>query len=77
MATQKNQSKAKYTSRQKRQAQHIEDSYRQRGLSTETAAERAWATVNKQDGGGKMPGGSGRAKSSKTNPRTSSQGKKK
>lgn len=45
-------SKASYTSKQKRQAKHIEDSYEERGLSAKTAAKRAWATVNKQDGGG-------------------------
>ncbi|HTN75210.1 MAG TPA: hypothetical protein VL096_08185 [Pirellulaceae bacterium] len=52
--------KSKYTDKQKRQAEHIEESYRERGLSEETAESRAWATVNKQDGGGKQPGGSGR-----------------
>ena len=45
--------KSAYTSKQKRQAAHIEQSYEKRGLSTRTAAKRAWATVNKQDGGGK------------------------
>lgn len=52
--------KSKYTDKQKRQAEHIEDSYEKRGLSEEEAEQRAWATVNKQDGGGKKPGGSGR-----------------
>jgi hypothetical protein len=56
-------SKAKYTEKQKRKAQHIEEGYLERGLSKKTAAARAWATVNKQDGGGKQPGGSGRSKS--------------
>ena len=46
-------SKEKYTAKQKRQAQHIEDSYQKRGLSNNEAEARAWATVNKQDGGGK------------------------
>ena len=46
-------SKAAYTDKQKRQAGHIEESYRERGVSRETAEARAWATVNKQDGGGK------------------------
>lgn len=48
--------KSAYTDKQKRQAEHIEDSERERGRS-ESAAERiAWATVNKQDGGGKKSG---------------------
>lgn len=52
--------KRKYTDKQKRQAAHIEESARKSGRS-ESAAERiAWATVNKQDGGGKKSG-SGRA----------------
>lgn len=55
--------KSKYTAKQKRQAEHIEERYEQQGLSEEEAARRAWATVNKQDGGGKKPGGSGRKKS--------------
>lgn len=46
-------SKSSYTSKQKRQASHIEQSYEKKGLSAKTAAKRAWATVNKQDGGGK------------------------
>jgi plasmid stabilization system protein ParE len=46
-------SKAAYTDKQKRQAEHIEESYRERGVSKKTAEARAWATVNKQDGGGK------------------------
>lgn len=39
--------KSKYTEKQKRQAEHIEEGYRKRGLSEETAESRAWATVNK------------------------------
>lgn len=53
-------SKEAYTDKQKRQAAHIEQGYREEGLSTEQAERRAWATVNKQDGGGKKSG-SGRA----------------
>jgi plasmid stabilization system protein ParE len=53
--------KDKYTDKQKRKAEHIEQSYEERGVSDDEAARRAWATVNKQDGGGKKPGGSGRA----------------
>ncbi len=45
--------KSAYTAKQKRQAAHIEQSYEKRGVSTRTAEKRAWATVNKQDGGGK------------------------
>ncbi|HEX8427320.1 hypothetical protein [Hymenobacter sp.] len=54
--------KSAYTDKQKRQAEHIEESYEKRGLSEEEAEARAWATVNKQDGGGKKSG-SGRKKS--------------
>ena len=45
--------KSAYTDKQKRKARHIEESYEDQGLSRKTAARRAWATVNKQDGGGK------------------------
>ncbi|HEY9842444.1 MAG: hypothetical protein ACAI44_31455 [Candidatus Sericytochromatia bacterium] len=45
--------KSKYTSKQKRQAEHIEESYEDRGVSKKESEKRAWATVNKQDGGGK------------------------
>jgi plasmid stabilization system protein ParE len=54
-------SKAAYTSKQKRQARHIEEGYEKRGVSRKTAARRAWATVNKETGGGKKSG-SGRGK---------------
>ncbi len=52
--------KAKYTDKQKRKAAHITDGYAARGVPEAEAEARAWATVNKQDGGGKKPGGSGR-----------------
>ena len=55
-------SKEKYTDKQKRQAEHIEEGYEERGLPEEEAERRAWATVNKMTGGGKKPGGSGRGK---------------
>jgi plasmid stabilization system protein ParE len=55
--------KSKYTDKQKRQAEHIEEGYEKKGVPEEEAEARAWATVNKQDGGGKKPGGSGRKKS--------------
>ncbi len=48
--------KSAYTDKQKRQAQHIEESYERRGVPEEEAEARAWATVNKQDGGGKKSG---------------------
>ncbi len=54
--------KAKYTDKQKRKAAHIAESYEARGLPETEAEARAWATVNKDDGGGKKPGGSGRGK---------------
>ncbi|MBV8315437.1 MAG: hypothetical protein JOZ53_10910 [Planctomycetaceae bacterium] len=54
--------KSAYTDKQKRQAEHIEESYEERGVPEEEAERRAWATVNKQSGGGKKSG-SGRKKS--------------
>ena len=53
--------KSKYTDKQKRKAEHIEDSYEDRGVSKKEAESRAWATVNKESGGGKKSG-SGRGK---------------
>jgi plasmid stabilization system protein ParE len=55
-------SKTKYTAKQKRKAEHIEEGYEKRGVSARTAKARAWATVNKMDKGGKKSG-SGRGKS--------------
>ena len=55
--------KSKYTGKQERKAEHIEQSYESRGVSEKEAERRAWATVNKDDGGGKRAGGSGRGKS--------------
>ncbi|MEA2174048.1 MAG: hypothetical protein QOD00_1640, partial [Blastocatellia bacterium] len=55
--------KSKYTDKQKRQAEHIEESYEERGVSKDEAERRAWATENKISGGGREPGGSGRGKS--------------
>ena len=54
-------SKAKYTDEQKRKAAHIEDSYEHKGLPKDEAEARAWATVNKESGGGNKSG-SGRGK---------------
>ncbi|WP_425919091.1 hypothetical protein [Acinetobacter sp. TSRC1-2] len=45
--------KSAYTDKQKRKAKHISESEKERGLSEEEAESIAWATVNKQDGGGK------------------------
>lgn len=56
---------SKYTDKQERKADHITESYEEKGVSKEEAEARAWATVNKQDGGGKNPGGSGRMQSVK------------
>lgn len=49
-------SKSSYTSKQRRQARHIEDSEMKSGKSEKTAARIAYATVNQQDGGGKKSG---------------------
>ncbi|WP_408598226.1 Rho termination factor N-terminal domain-containing protein [Pseudomonas sp. PLMAX] len=54
--------KDKYTAEQKRKAEHIEESYEHKGVSRDEAEARAWATVNKQSGGGERAGGSGRKK---------------
>ncbi|WP_239645057.1 plasmid stabilization protein [Comamonas sp. B-9] len=48
--------KSAYTDKQKRMARHIEKSYEQKGVSEDEAAARAWATVNKETGGGKLSG---------------------
>ena len=56
--------KSSYTDKQKRQAGHIEEGYEKRGVGKKEAESRAWATVNKETGGGNKSG-SGRAKPSK------------
>jgi plasmid stabilization system protein ParE len=48
--------KSAYSGKQKRKAEHIEEGYKKRGVSSREAERRAWATVNKQDGGGKRSG---------------------
>ena len=53
--------KSAYTSKQKRQAEHIEEGYEKRGKSKKESERRAWATVNAMEGGGKKSG-SGRGK---------------
>lgn len=60
--------KAKYTDKQKRQADHIEEGYEEQGVPEEEAERRAWATVNKMTGGGKKPGGSGQGKAMNKEP---------
>ncbi len=55
--------KSAYTDKQKRKASHIAEGYEERGVPADEAEARAWATVNKQDGGGKKSG-SGRKKPS-------------
>ena len=53
--------KGSYTDKQKRQAEHIEEGYEKKGVSKDEAEARAWATVNKESGGGNKSG-SGRGK---------------
>lgn len=48
--------KSKYTDKQERKADHIVESYESKGVSEKEAERRAWATVNKDDGGGKKSG---------------------
>jgi len=54
--------KDKYTDKQKRKAEHIAEGYEKRGASEKDAESHAWATVNKESGGGNKSGsGRGRA----------------
>jgi len=55
--------KSSYSGRQKRKAEHIEEGYESRGVGKEEAERRAWATVNKQEGGAKKTGGKKKSKS--------------
>ena len=66
--------KSSYTDKQKRQAEHIEEGYEDKGVSKKESERRAWATVNKESGGGKKSG-SGRGK--KGNKSSSRKGGKK
>lgn len=59
--------KSKYSDKQKRQAEHIEEGYEERGVPEKEAERRAWATVNKETGGGKKSG-SGRGKAENHEP---------
>ena len=54
--------KSKYTDKQEPKADHIAEGYEKSGVGKKEAERRAWATVNKDDGGRKNPGGSGRGK---------------
>jgi plasmid stabilization system protein ParE len=62
-------SKKKYTGKQKRKAEHIEEGYEKRGVGKKEAERRAWATVNKSDKGGKKSGSGRGKKSSKASSR--------
>jgi plasmid stabilization system protein ParE len=62
-------SKSKYTGKQKRQAEHIEEGYKKRGTSSKEAERRAWATVNKETKGGKKSGSGRGKKTSKSSSR--------
>jgi len=61
--------KSSYTGKQKRKAEHIEEGYEKRGVSKKEAESRAWATVNKEDKGGKKSGSGRGKKSSKASSR--------
>ena len=48
--------KSKYSEKQERRVEHIEEGYEKRGVPEKEAERRAWATVNKMSGGGKQSG---------------------
>ena len=65
--------KSAYTDKQKRQAEHIEEGYEKKGVSKKEAESRAWATVNKESGGGKKSGsGRGKAGASESDKKSAS-----
>ncbi len=66
--------KGAYTDKQKRKAEHIEEGYEKRGVSKKEAESRAWATVNKESGGGNK---SGSGRGTKDNTKSSSRGGRK
>jgi len=66
--------KSSYTDKQKRKAEHIEEGYEDRGVSHKEAERRAWATVNKESGGGNK---SGSGKGTKENHASSRKGGRK
>ena len=57
--------KSSYSGKQKCQAEHIEKGYEKRGVSSGEAKRRAWATVNKETGGGKKSGSGRKGRSKK------------
>ena len=61
--------KSKYTDKQKRKAEHIEEGYKERGVSEKEAEARAWATVNKESGGGNKSGSGRGVKDTKVSSR--------
>jgi plasmid stabilization system protein ParE len=63
--------KSAYTDKQKRQAEHIEAGYKRRGIGSHEAERRAWATVNRQDGGGKKAGSGRRSRTKSSSTRRS------
>jgi hypothetical protein len=65
--------KSAYTAKQKRQAEHIEESYESRGVTPREAKRRAWATENKISGGGRKKA-SGKRRKTKS---STAQGRKK
>ena len=70
--------KDKYTDKQKRQAEHIAEGYQDKGVSKKEAKGRAWATVNKESGGGKKSGsGRGKKESHKSSRKGGKKGGKK
>jgi hypothetical protein len=60
--------KSKYTNKQDRKAEHIEEGYEKRGVPEKEAKRRAWATVNKVHGGGEKKGGGGYGKAENHSP---------
>src|SRR5262245_26960705 len=63
--------KSSYTSKQKRMAEHIEEGYEKRGLGNRESARRAWATVNKETGGGRKRSPARKRKGASSASRTS------
>jgi hypothetical protein len=67
--------KSKYTEKQQRQAEHIEEGYKEKGVNENRAEEIAWSTVNKLHGGGKKVGSGQRKSGQKGGTSKSSQSK--
>ena len=68
--------KGKYTDKQKRKAEHIAEGYKDEGVSKKGAKSRAWATVNKESGGGKKSGSGRGKKGGKKDPKKVKAGRK-